>query len=186
MAHQNPEYQLFENLFREHFQHLARYAYSILRNEADAEDVVQEVFTGIWKNNRNVLQMEQPKFYLITCVKNACISFLRKQGGKEFVPADNIAVAFDPADPAEGKDLVALASKALSQLPPQCLAVFKLSRFGKLTYQQIANEMGISIKTVENQMGKAIRLMREFAKKNEVNFGWLLFFVINILKYMAG
>jgi RNA polymerase sigma-70 factor (family 1) len=179
MDNQTPEYLLFESLFRQHYQQLARYAYSILRNEADSEDVVQEVFIRIWNKNRGVLKMDQPGFYLVTSVKNACISFLRKQSGKEFVPAENIATDFIGENSISENDPVAMAKKALSQLPPQCLVIFKLSRFGKLTYQQIADEMGLSIKTVENQMGKAIRLMREFAKKNEVHFAWIILMMIN-------
>lgn len=186
MDQQDAQYQLFESIFRQHYEQLARYAYTILRNQADAEDVVQEVFIRIWNTNRNVLTMDQPGFYLSTSVKNASISFLRKQAGKQFLPADNVSIPDAPTDPAEEKDLVSIAQKALAELPPQCLVIFKLSRFGKLTYQQIANELGISAKTVENQMGKAIRLMREFAKKNEVSFTWILLFLVNFLKYMAG
>jgi RNA polymerase sigma-70 factor (ECF subfamily) len=186
MDQQDAQYRLFESIFRQHYEQLARYAYTILRNQADAEDVVQEVFARIWNTNRNVLTMDQPGFYLATSVKNASISFLRKQAGKQFLPVENIPVAAGEADPAEEKDLVAIAQKALAQLPPQCLVVFKLSRFGKLTYQQIAEELGISVKTVENQMGKAIRMMREFAKKHEVSFIWAIIFLVNILKNMAG
>jgi RNA polymerase sigma-70 factor (family 1) len=183
MHQQNPEYLLFESLFRQHFQQLAGYAFTILRNKDDAEDVVQEVFTRIWNKNRDALRLDQPKYYLVTAVKNACISLLRKQAGKQFVPVENVAIAAEQTSTPAGTDLVIIANKALAELPPQCLAIFKLSRFGKLTYQQIADEMGLSVKTIENQMGKAIRIMREFAKKNEVHFTWLMILAINILKY---
>ncbi|HEX2629415.1 MAG TPA: sigma factor-like helix-turn-helix DNA-binding protein, partial [Chitinophagaceae bacterium] len=62
-------------------------------------------------------------------------------------------------------------------LPPQCLAIFKLSRFARLTYQQIADELNLSVKTVENQMGKALKLMREYAKQNQVSFTLLLLLI---------
>jgi DNA-directed RNA polymerase specialized sigma24 family protein len=54
-----------------------------------------------------------------------------------------------------------------------------LSRFGKLSYQQIAEELDLSVKTVENQMGKAIKFMREYARKNAVHFAWLICWMLN-------
>jgi RNA polymerase sigma factor (sigma-70 family) len=75
---------------------------------------------------------------------------------------------------------VALARKAMELLPPQCQLIFKMSRLGKMTYQQIAEEMGLSVKTVENQMGKALKMMRDFAKKHQVSLGLLLLLLTSL------
>ncbi|MGB8195247.1 MAG: sigma-70 family RNA polymerase sigma factor, partial [Chitinophagaceae bacterium] len=127
-----------------------------------------------------VIESPQFKFYLLTATRNSCISFLRKQAGKVFVEPDDVnmlSVAETPEPASTGgptQDMAAVVEKALSLLPPQCLAVFRLSRFGKLTYQQIAEELGISIKTVENQMGKALKIMRDYARRNNISFVLLL------------
>lgn len=169
------EYSLFETLFRAHYNALANYAFSIVKNQQDAEDVVQEVFIRLWQTKPAALGTDQAKFYLLAATKNGCISLLRKQAGKFMVEPDGLQVAAAEDEPAGGViDLSAVVDKALAALPPQCLAIFKLSRFGKLTYQQIADELGISVKTVENQMGKALRIMRTFAKQYNVSFVLLL------------
>ena len=141
-------YLQFEKTFKEHYNALANYAYSILKNEADAEDVVQEVFIKVWQNNPGIIQSEQVKFYLITSIRNGCISFLRKQAGKTFVQPEDVHLHQQADDERKEpvEDLAALANKALALLPPQCQLIFRLSRFGKLTYQQIAHEMGLSVK----------------------------------------
>jgi RNA polymerase sigma-70 factor (family 1) len=164
-------YPLFEKLFREHYNTLANYALSILKNRQDAEDAVQDVFVKLWQNSPQVVTTGQVKFYLFTATKNTCISLLRKQAGKTFVEPEDIP---DTESNPSGADPVAAVKQALTLLPPQCLVIFKLSRFGNLTYQQIADELGISVKTVENQMGKALRIMREFAKKYNISFSLLV------------
>ena len=166
-------YPLFEQLFKENYNLLANYALTIVRNRQDAEDIVQDVFIKLWQNSPQVVNTNQVKFYLFTATKNTCISLLRKQAGKTFVEPEDIPdqtpdIAIKAADPAM------FVEQALSLLPAQCLAIFKLSRFGKLTYAQIAHELGISVKTVENQMSKALRIMRDFAKKNNISFSLLI------------
>lgn len=166
----NPElYPLFERLFKEHYNTLANYALSIVKNRQDAEDVVQDVFVKLWQNSPQVVSTDQVRFYLYTATKNTCITLLRKQAGKTFVEPDNLHITDTESKPS-GADPVTAIKEALALLPPQCLVIFKLSRFGKLTYQQIADELGISVKTVENQMGKALRIMRDFARQNNISF----------------
>lgn len=172
----NPElYPLFERLFKEYYNTLANYAFSIVKNKEDAEDVVQDVFIKLWQNSPAVINTAQVKFYLYTATKNTCISLLRKQAGKTFVQPEAIPETLPDADSKSlSADPSLFIQQALSLLPPQCLAIFKLSRFGKLTYQQIADELGISVKTVENQVGKALRIMRDFAKQNNISFSLLI------------
>src|ERR1044071_8889723 len=109
-------YRTFESLFREHYNELANYAFSILRNKEDAEDVVQDVFIRVWQNNPQVIENTQAKFYLLTAVKNGCISFLRKQAGKRYVQPEDAQLQAVPVDaPVEKKDDIAsLVNQALS------------------------------------------------------------------------
>lgn len=178
----NPDlYLLFEKLFREHYEPLANYAYSILKNKEDAEDIVQDVFVKVWQNTAQVIETPQVKFYLLTAIRNNAISLLRKQAGKrhvepleEHLPADNGMPAHEPE-----QDIASMVEKALALLPPQCAVIFKMSRFGKMTYQQIADELGLSIKTVENQVGKALRIMRDYALQHNISFLMMLFFLFS-------
>lgn len=166
-------YLRFDQLFREHYNALANYAFSILRNKQDAEDAVQDVFIKMWQKNPSVIESQEAKFYLLTATKNTCISLLRKQAN--LITVDLPATEL-PETPAIGetRDITAIVNQALALLPPQCLVIFKMSRFGHLTYQQIAHELGISVKTVENQMGKALRLMRDYAKQHNIPYAVLL------------
>ena len=174
-------YRKFEATFKEHYNALANYAFSILKNEHDAEDVVQEVFIRVWQNSPQVIEGSQAKFYLLTAVRNGCISHIRKQAGKTFVQPEDVHLHHqaeeERKEPVE--DLAAMANEALALLPPQCQLVFRLSRFGKLTYQQIADELGLSVKTVENQMGKALRMMRDYAKKHKIHIPVLVYWLLN-------
>lgn len=174
------EYSKFETLFRAHYNTLANYAFSIVKNQHDAEDVVQEVFVRLWQYKPAALESDNAKFYMLTATKNACISLLRKQAGKFMVEPDTVHLSDTADEPVATSetDMTAVVNKALAALPPQCQAIFKMSRFGQLTYKQIADELGISVKTVENQMGKALKIMRTFAKQHNISFAlmmcWLL------------
>lgn len=175
MSQQKELYHHFEQVFHSHYNELANYAFSILKSREDAEDVVQEVFIRVWQNNPSVVTTADVKFYLLTATRNGCISLLRKSANKTFVGAENLGDTPDPglAD-APTKDIETLVAEALALLPPQCAAVFKLSRFGGLTYQQVADELGLSVKTVENQVGKALKIMRDYARRNHLSFSLLL------------
>ncbi len=179
-------YSIFETIFKEHYNALANYAYSILKNKESAEDVVQDVFVKLWQNTPDVVTTPQVKFYLLTATKNSCISLLRKESGKVFVQPEDAhlsgSVGTEPEKQGR-EDLSSLIEKALATLPPQCLVIFRMSRFGKFTYQQIAEELGLSVKTVENQVGKALRIMREFAKQHNISFELLIW--IGVLQNIA-
>jgi RNA polymerase sigma-70 factor (family 1) len=170
------KYVHFDRIFREHYNALANYAFTITRNRQDAEDVVQDVFIKMWRNHPEVIDTNEVKYYLLTAIKNTCISLLRKQAAVVMVDPQEteFAAMATPVAPDPPRDIVALVNNALSLLPPQCLVIFKMSRFGQLTYQQIADELGISVKTVENQMGKALRIMRDYAKQQHISFSLLL------------
>lgn len=177
------EYSRFETLFRAHYNALANYAFTILKNQQDAEDVVQEVFIRLWQSKPAAIDTDGAKFYMLTATKNACISLLRKQAGRFMVEPETVqlSAADEAIKPTPVEDITRVIDQALAALPPQCLAIFKMSRFGQLTYQQIAGELGISIKTVENQMGKALKIMRSFARQNNISFTLLMWCLNNFL-----
>ncbi|WP_121356005.1 RNA polymerase sigma-70 factor [Flavisolibacter nicotianae] len=162
----------FEAIFRQHYERLCSYAYTFLKDEARSEDVVQEVFIKIWEQRKNLIGSNQLKFYLFTAVRNNCLTAIAKNkkniiielGDEEF--PDEITITMEAA--SSGADPKILLAKAMEQLPPKCREVFMLSRLSGQTYQQIADSLGISVKTVENQMGKAIKTLKVFAKENRI------------------
>lgn len=176
MPQQKELYGHFEQVFHSYYNELANYAFSILKSREDAEDVVQEVFIRVWQTNPSVITTADVKFYLVTATRNGCISLLRKTANKTFVDPGNIGDPPDTAAPSAAvtRDIETLVAEALALLPPQCAAVFKLSRLGGLTYQQVADELGLSVKTVENQVGKALKIMRDYARRNHLSFSLLL------------
>lgn len=183
MSMHHSSYARFEQLFREHYKSLANYAYSFLKNREDAEDVAQTVFINLWKKQPEVMHTDRIKFYLLTATKNGCISLLRKQAGKHTIEPEVVHLAAErETAPASESDINKIINNALALLPPQCLVIFKLSRFGQLTYQQIADELGLSKKTVENQMGKALRILRDYAKQHNIPYIMLFYMLCHYLK----
>lgn len=162
----------FEAIFRQHYERLCSYAYTFLKDEASSEDIVQEVFIKIWEQRQDLIGSDQLKFYLFTAVRNNCLTAITKNKKNAFIElgdeeaSDEMPLKMEAADC--GTDPKVLLAKAMEQLPPKCREVFMLSRLSGQTYQQIADSLGISVKTVENQMGKAIKLLKVFAKENRV------------------
>ena len=179
---ENIPYKKFESIFKEHYAALAGYAFSILRNKEDAEDVTQDVFIRTWQSAPNVFGEEGVSFYLRTAVRNGCISFLRKERSKMVVTPDDARLHQQPEEERDASpDPALFVEQALAELPPQCGLIFKMSRFGGLSYQQIADELGLSVKTVENQVGKALKLMRAYARDHNISFVLLMLALHNYL-----
>ena len=162
----------FEAVFKNHYERLCGYAYTFLKDEASSEDIVQEVFIKIWEQRKDLIGSDQLKFYLFTAVRNNCLTAISKNKRNAFIElgdeeaSDEITIKIEAAD--NGADPKILLAKAMEQLPPKCREVFMLSRLSSQTYQQIADSLEISVKTVENQMGKAIRILKVFAKENSI------------------
>ena len=177
----DPLYSDFQKLFRLHHNTLCMHAYKYLADSDESQDAVQEVFVKFWEIKQDMVNDKNALYYLITAVRNNCISRLRKKVHTVSMEDETVynKITDTPLeeDIKESTDIQALVDEALALLPPKCGAVFRMSRIDKLTYQQIANELGISIKTVENQMGKAIGIMREFARTHYIPFSILLAFI---------
>jgi len=176
-----PLYSDFQKLFRLHHHTLCMHAYKYLADSDESQDAVQEVFVKFWEIRQDMVNDKNALYYLITAVRNNCISRLRKKVHTISMEDETISNKLTDTpledDKEEKQDIQTLVDEALALLPPKCGAIFRMSRLDKLTYQQIANELGISIKTVENQMGKAIGIMREFARTHYIPFSILLAFI---------
>lgn len=155
----------FDALFTAWYGKLQAYAFSVLQNEAQAEEVVQIVFCHIWEKRRQWQITSSLKAYLYGSVYHRCIDGLRRnkhaQKYQRHVLLNTDAQAAPASGKAELKELEAKLQYALSQLPGQCRAIFQLSRFGGLKYREIADQLGLSVKTVEANVSRALKHLRD-------------------------
>jgi RNA polymerase sigma-70 factor (ECF subfamily) len=166
-------YYLFQQVFDTWYNALCNYACSYLKDTDICEDIVQETFIRIWEDRPQIIRTEGIRYYLFTAVRNNCISYLRKAKRHSTMDLDDQPAAYIQ-DKEEEPDYRTLVRKAIDELPPRCREVFLLSRFSNMTYKEIAGSLDISEKTVENQMTKALKMMRAFLRENGVYLAWAL------------
>jgi RNA polymerase sigma-70 factor, ECF subfamily len=156
---------VFEQVFKANFKNLHAYACTIVRDEPVAEGIVQNVFLKLWDRGERLNITSSVTAYLYRAVYNESLNYLKHEKVKQsHTQYAKHSMSEATRETASGKLLLSeLEQKiktALSELPEQCRTIFQLSRFEELKYQEIADKLGISIKTVEAQMGKALKLMR--------------------------
>jgi RNA polymerase sigma-70 factor, ECF subfamily len=159
----------FEMIFRAYYQPLCRYAYSFLSDKEEAEEVVQSAFITVWEKRKSLDIQTSLKSYLYRMVRNACLNVIKHEKIKQQHVAHELAVTEATYESVSQKvyasELELKIGEAMKVLPEQCRLVFQLSRFEELKYQEIADQLQISVKTVENHMGKALKIMREQLKE---------------------
>ncbi|MFA6275833.1 MAG: RNA polymerase sigma-70 factor [Pedobacter sp.] len=156
--------QSFEQLFKAHYKALHAYANMILKDLDLAEEIVQNMFLRFWEK-RELLNVETSiKAYLYKCVYNDSLNYLKHEKVKvkyhDFTKHTMSELSESAAAKVELGELQFNLRVALNELPEQCRTIFQMSRFEELKYREIAERLGISIKTVENQMGKALKILR--------------------------
>jgi RNA polymerase sigma-70 factor (ECF subfamily) len=162
----------FEAMFLAYYAQLVRFAFGFTKAEAEAEEIVQDVLTRIWER-RHMLALREGgtlKAYLYTAVGNRSISWLRRQrqalAFEEQANADAGGVEggqrpHDAQESLEAAELAERLQRAVNALPLRCRQVFTLHRAHGLSYRDIASALGITPKTVEIHMGRALRLLRQ-------------------------
>jgi RNA polymerase sigma-19 factor, ECF subfamily len=155
----------FEQVFKTYFKRLHAYAFTIIRDEMEAEEIVQQVFFKLWERNENLSLTGSVSAYLYRAVHNESLNYIKHQKVRS---NHQMHVAYSmknevehPAKKVMASELEKKIHAALIELPEQCRTIFQMSRFDELKYREIADKLGISVKTVENQMGKALKLLRE-------------------------
>ena len=154
----------FEQMFKTHFKRLHAYAFTILRDEIQAEEMVQQVFFKLWERNENLSLIGSVSSYLYRAVHNESLNYIKHQKVRSNHQL-NVAYSMKnevehPAKKIMAGELEKKIHSALNELPEQCRTIFQMSRFDEMKYREIADKLGISIKTVESQMSKALRLLR--------------------------
>lgn len=154
----------FEQVFKTHFKNLHAYAFTILKDNEMAEEMVQQVFFKLWDRAENLSFNSSIQAYLYKAVFHESLNYLKHQKVRS---AHQMRIAYSMKTQGENaskkvltKELEAKLRKALNELPEQCRTIFQMSRFEEMKYREIAEKLNISVKTVENQMGKALKILR--------------------------
>lgn len=169
-------YEAFNSIYKEYSKRLYAFAKSYLRNDTDVEEIVQEVFLKLWKNRETLQENLSFDSYLFTITKNAILNTIRSKKYNDIYlqhqflfPSKNILLE----EELDFRELEKAYTAAVDSLPSRKREVFILSRVKLLSYNEIAAEMGISVKTVENQMSSALADIRK--KISSLGFAGLLF-----------
>lgn len=154
----------FEKVFKTYFRNLHAFAYTFMKDDIIAEEIVQNVFFRIWEKKEQLQIDDSLKAYLYRSVHNESLNHLKHlkiKNSFQLQYSGNMESSNqDASNQMMAAELENDIQKAISELPPQCRTIFQMSRFEQLKYQQIADQLNISIKTVENQMGKALKVLR--------------------------
>lgn len=155
-------------LFHQHHAMVCGTMFRFVKDKSTVEDLAQEVFVRFWEKRESINITSSVQAYLRRMAINEALGYLRRnkhQYDEEITPQTPTGETDSSVeDQYLHSELEQNVRAAIDTLPPKCRTVFHLSRFEDMTYQEIADQMGISIKTVENQMSKALRILREKLK----------------------
>jgi len=158
--------QAFELLFRTYYLRLCGFANKFIADIAESEEIVQEVFLNIWEK-RDLLKLDSDmRPYLFKSVQNLCFNFLehRKVVDNYYAVIEliykNQTENFNTYESVLYAEFQGKADQAIGSLPDECRKIFLMSRHDGLKYSEIAEKLGISVKTVETQMGRALARLK--------------------------
>ncbi|MEM6644268.1 MAG: RNA polymerase sigma-70 factor [Bacteroidota bacterium] len=155
----------YEILFKKYYKELHHFAFTYVRVSAIAEEMAQEVYLYLWEKRAQIVIQTTLRTYLYAAVKNKCLNYIKHELPKQQAMADvsevMLSVENGQKDEGENERIKVYIQKAIDALPKKCRRIFILSRNAGMTYEEIAEELGLSKKTVENQMGIALKKLRE-------------------------
>jgi len=155
----------FESLFRSSYVSLVRYARTMIKDHDTAEEIVQDLFFRIWKD-KDKLQIESSlNGYLFRAVHNRCLHHISHSKVVEKYARETVmfssGIADDTASLVNYNDLQSRIARILERLPSRCGKIFCMNRFEGLKYSEIAEKLSVSVKTVEANMGRALKEFRK-------------------------
>ncbi|MDR0892181.1 MAG: RNA polymerase sigma-70 factor [Mediterranea sp.] len=153
----------FRHLFDLYFVALCRYMNLYLKNQQEAEEAALDIFTHFWTHREGIEIKLSLKAYLFQSARNKCLNVIRDRKttvGLDEAQGQQLAEAESAS--LEVEELYLLVREAVCSLPERCAEVFRKSRVEELTNQEIADQMHISVKTVEGQITKALKRIKEF------------------------
>ena len=183
---QNGDELVFEKLFKDQYPVLCGYARKYLNDVDQAEEVVQEMFFNFWSKRESMKINTSVEAYLFRSVRNACLNYLKHlKIREEHRLATNQELRqkeMEVHDNVIALELQEKIEQVIDQLPPERKRIFKMSRYEELKYKEIAEKLSLSVKTVEAQMGKALKYLRlHLSDYLSIFIIFLVEFFINIL-----
>jgi RNA polymerase sigma-70 factor (ECF subfamily) len=158
----------FEALFRQYYQMLCSYALRFVKDPDTAEEIVQDLFYKLWEKRAELQINTSVKSYLYSAVHNRCLKFIEHRNVetkyRNYYLLHESEIDNEPGDSASISELQGVIENTLNALPERCSRIFRLNRFEGLKYHEIALKLSISVKTVEANMGKALKLLRKRLK----------------------
>lgn len=155
----------FESLFRSSYASLVKYARTLVKDHDTAEEIVQDLFFRLWQNKEKIKIESSLNGYLYRSVHNSCLHYIehmkvveRHEQEMSFVQNDG---SESPAEILQYKELQAKIARTIEKLPERCGQIFCMNRFEGLKYSEIAEKLAVSVKTVEANMGKALKEFRK-------------------------
>lgn len=159
----------FDLCFRRFYAPLIAFARSKTNHKDIAEEIVQNVFAELWERRETLPLKTEIKQYLFSVVKNDCYDFVRHQKVEQRYLnylAKHQEESFEFFDTLVDEDFQKLINEVYNSLPEQCRNIFYMSRLEEMSYKDISEKLGISVKTVENHVGKALKLVRQYLDKS--------------------
>ncbi len=162
--------EALRHIFDQHYPLLLADVYRIIPDQDTCQDLAQEVFVELWRKREQLDIHSSLRAYLRRAAVNRALTFLKSQrhlqfDGNDWEHAADTSVQ-DIRRQEQQETLEQALHRAIATLPEKCRIVFSLSRFDQLSHREIAEQLGISVKTIENQITKAMRLLREILHRH--------------------
>ncbi len=175
----------FRYFFDKYYRELCNFVNLYLKDEALAEEVVQDIFVYFWENKQKIKIHSSVKAYLFGASKFKSLNVLRSQKKNiswqaEFSDSDGGIDEIPMEEYADASEFRTILEEAIQKLPEKCRAIFLLSKRMDMSNKQIAEELGVSVKTVENQITIELRKLREALEPHREKI--FLFFLIDLFK----
>ncbi|HVG14612.1 MAG TPA: RNA polymerase sigma-70 factor [Chitinophagaceae bacterium] len=153
--------QAYKFLFLYFHPHLLRFAFSMVKNEDAAEEIVSDVMMRLWSARERLVEIENLKVYLFTSVKNTALNYLSRNAkytswDLEYIEIELDMNLYNPEEAMLQKELISTITSAIKELPPKCQMAYKLVREDGFSYKEVASIMGISENTVDRHINTAL------------------------------
>lgn len=159
---------MFREIYDKYFPELYLYLHSVTDDSWEIEDVIQDTFLKILRGGVDLSSISNIRGYIWFCARNALYNRLRDKANRKRIISEvfaDVALQSDEPDVTDAEDLIRRVGDAVRNLPDSCGRIFRMVKYEHKSYRETAQALGLSVKTVEAQMGIALRKIRERVRK---------------------